>query len=421
MIKNLYLSKNFYLRSSIYAALSLLGAAMSYAIYPALIRILPREVFGDIATSLALASQLTTIFLAFNIVSLYVSKKYQNSKEQLEHLQKEIVKIFVLFSIVIFIMSPALKQVLHFGSYTTFWSLMALMLLSIPAVIWIGYLQGKEEMARVGIYIACAALFKFLITISLAIIFRSDIAIVGIVLGQLIGIIVLAKLPGEQTPSLLTLFESSKRKIYDATLNKYLIIVVVSCILLSFAQNADILFGKALLDSTFSGTFVAVSSLSNVVFYTSSLIIWISLSGLSLKNSSKDSRLLLRSSLVVILIGILVGLFFSIAESYIFTHLIPDASQEYVVQLYRDTLYQSIVVLATLILYWKLATKSSGGLMGSIGFAFPIMLVPLLYDGSGVIALINTLLVCALAGFGIMSLIILFYSQFKKRATNDAV
>lgn len=408
MIRNLYYSKNFYTRSVIYAALSICAAALSYIIYPFLIHLLPREVFGDIGASLALTNQLASLFLAFNIVSLYLSKKYRDSHQRLEHLQKDIVRIFLLFSVLLVAMSPILHDILNFGNYRSFIAVLLLLLLTVPSVIWIGYLQGKEEMARVGIYTFLVAAFKFIFAITLAAIFRSDVALFGIVMGQLAGLIILAKLPGARTPSLRSLFSAPNAHYKPSKqLFSYLLGAVIACGIMSFAQNADILYAKALLQPYTAGTYVAISSLSSVVFHISILLVWIALSGINLKNPSNNWWLAKKTLALisVIFTGIFATFFFS--EHLILRYLVGSVPEVFHGQLLKSSLYQFIVAASTLIVYMSLTLREKRPLLQCLGLGLPLLFTTLLYDNNGPQELVNIMLSLIILGFILQCFILL--------------
>lgn len=422
MFKRIYNTKNFYISSSVYAAFSIAGAIVSYLIYPFLIRILPRATFGDFAATLAIASQLSSIFLAFNIVSLYVSKRYGDSRELLEYLQQRIVKIFLVFALLILALSPALKGVLRFGGYSSIIALLLLMLLSVPAVIWMGFLQGKQEMIRIGIYAFTAACFKIVFALLLALLFKNISALFGIVLGQFLAVILLAKLPGHKTPSLKSLFMKISTPGRAKNLNVYLASAVVVSLFMSFAQNADILYGKSLLPFDLAGTFVGISSLSNVAFYICFLLVWIALSGIDLNNPKVSLNVLKRAGGLIIMIGSLLFGILMIFEKNILQILIGETSHEFYRQLPYDTLYQSVIALVTLYIYWCLVHKKSGVVIMTIAFVLPLLIVPFLFDTRTPMGLVWLLLKAELAGISLMGLIILiryfvkspYYVQAKK-------
>ena len=418
MIKKLYKNSNFYISSSIYSILSIIAAAAGYAIYPLTIRLLPVMAFGEFATTIALAGLLSCIFLALNVASLFLTKKHPDNLAMIEYLQQKIMILFVITVLLLAFFSPIIMHILKLSNYLSLLALSLLMIMNIPTVFSLGYLQGKKEMSRIGVYILSASVFKLLFTILLAVWLRSEIAIFGVVLGQICGLIVLHKLPGSRPPSLLSIFKRKSVQPKNNWLLGYLIKVVVSCICLSFAQSADILYGKSLLSNKVSGTFVAISTLSNFAFYISSLLIWITLSGINPKKPAHNRRMLYRSTGVIFVFGVIFVAGLNVFQSTILKLFVGDTFGLFIGQLPKDSLYQTVVATVTLYIFWLMAQNKKFYLLSAIVFVLPLLILPIIFTGNDPITLINLLLQVQFVGIISVVLLILVRYLSKKSIAN---
>ena len=89
--------EDFYIRSSLFAFLSLVGAILNYALYPSLAHVLNPTEFGDFAAIMAISAQLLGIILAFNLTSIYLVNTYpeDEAREKVQIIQKVLIWLFL--------------------------------------------------------------------------------------------------------------------------------------------------------------------------------------------------------------------------------------------------------------------------------------------------------------------------------------
>lgn len=87
---------NFYFRSSLYTVLALGASVLNYLLYPALTRVLNPQEFGDFATIMAISGQVLAILVSFNLMSIYLVKKYpeEEAREKVQIIQKILIWLF---------------------------------------------------------------------------------------------------------------------------------------------------------------------------------------------------------------------------------------------------------------------------------------------------------------------------------------
>ena len=376
---NLPKVKNFYVRSSLFGILSLTGAVFNYALYPILVRILNTSSFGDFAAITAISNQLLGLLLAFNIISIYLVKSQgeDEAKAHAEVIQKSLIWFFLLMTLAVLALSPFLHNLLHIQNVGSFFLLSIILMAAVPAVVWMGYLQGHKELVRVGLYNVTAALAKLILSTGLAIWLGTMGAIAGTLGGVLIGLAVLSIYPGVKLPSIRSIFQKSKPKEmqYLFTLKGYIFECLLAVGALSFLQNYDITLAKVLFQPATAGVYSGVSILSNALYYVSFLVIWIIMPEIQINNPKANRRVLgtayklLGALTVVAVAGELV------LKNFITGALLGAgfASQGYL--LIFATLYQLTLVGITLYVFYLLVQrKKRGAILAGLVFATTVSL-----------------------------------------------
>src|SRR4051812_32238364 len=113
---------NFYARSSLFVILSLSGAALNYALYPFLTHILTPSGFGNFTAIVAISNQILAILLAFNIISIYLVKKYPEAeaREKTQVVQKILIWFFLAATLLLIVLSPLVKNKLKIDNPLAF-------------------------------------------------------------------------------------------------------------------------------------------------------------------------------------------------------------------------------------------------------------------------------------------------------------
>lgn len=287
---------NFYVRSGLFGILSLAGAVFSYALYPVLARILSTSEFGDFAVIVAFSNQLLGLMLAFNIISIYLvkSQSEEKARSHAQIIQKSLIWLFLGLTLVFLLVSPYLSSLLKIDNTGYFFILGLILLISVPGIIWTGYLQGHKELVRVGFFNLTASLGKLIFASFLAISLGAAGGLLGIFFGSIAGLLTIHFMPGVKLPTLRSFFARSDpeelKSLYS--LRKY----VLECLLvvgsLSFLQNYDITLAKALFPPEQAGVYSGISVLSNALYFLSFLLIWIVLPEIKLGDKVVNKRVL---------------------------------------------------------------------------------------------------------------------------------
>lgn len=355
--------KNFYVKSSLFTILSLAAAACSYFLYPILIRILPSSEFGDFAVTTTMLNQILSIFLALNIISVHLVKKYgeEQSRHYIQIIQKILLWIFLGLCLIVFILAPQLQELLKINHLILFIPLGLILLVSIPVTIWNGFLQGHKELVRVGIFSFSASLAKLIFAALFGLLLGAVGALFGILVGTLLGILILQLYPGVRLPSIRSAFEkTSKVDLRFVSRLKFYIIQSVFVVgALGFLQGYDIALSKALFEPAIAGVYSGVSILSYVLYYVSFILIWIVLPEIDVNNPKNNRRVISTAYKIFGLITVAsVGAELLLGEILLPLILGPEYSGKTLWLVYA-TLYQLMLVGIALYAFYLLIRHKS--------------------------------------------------------------
>lgn len=355
----------------------------NYALYPVLVRILDSTSFGDFAAITALSNQIIGALSAFNIISIYLVKTQAEklARQYAQTIQKQLILFFLSVTALLLITSSYLHTLLKVQHAESFLLLAVILVLAVPSIIWVGYLQGNKELVRIGIYSLGSSVAKFGLAIGLAIGFGTLGAIWGVLGGAVAGLLILWALPGVRLPSIAAFFRKSSAddKRFVRGLRGY----VVECLLvvgaLSFLQNYDILLAKALFDPGIAGVYSGVSILSNALYYVAFLLIWVMLPEINIGDKNNNRRVLLTAYKLLAVMGLIVLSVEFIARDFLARLLLgPNFSDQGIVFIVASLFQLSLVGITLYAYYLLLNRKRRVGLLGASVFITCISLPALI-------------------------------------------
>lgn len=371
---------NFYISSGLFTVLSLAGAVLNYSLYPILARILPPSSFGDFTAIMALSNQILAILLAFNITSIYLVKhnSEKEAQEKAQVIQKVLVWIFIAATLLVLLLSPFLNTKLKIGSPITFLILAAMLVTTIPAVIWTGYLQGHKRLVQVGVYAFSGALFKLIFAALFGALWGVVAALWGVLVGTVMAIFLLWLIAGVKLPKISSVLSplTEVQKKFLRRLSNYVLQAILVVGGLGFLQNVDILFAKSFFNTDIAGVYSGVSILSNAIYYVAFLLVWIILPEIEPKNKIINKRVLNSAYKLLFLLAAL-----TIITEFIFKDIITKIllGPEFAAQgqiLIFATLYQISLVAVTLYAFYLLVLRSSRSLMLALAVIIPSVTFP---------------------------------------------
>jgi O-antigen/teichoic acid export membrane protein len=401
--------ENFYFRSSLYAVLALSGAVLNYVLYPALARILIPQEFGDFAAIMAISAQVLAILLTFNLTSIYLVKKYpeDEAREKVQIIQKVLIWFFLGATVSLLIAAPLVKERLHIADPLTFGILALMLLASVPSVIWTGYLQGHNQLLKVGVSSVAASLAKLVLALLFASLWGVSGALWGVLAGIVFGIVVIRLIAGLRLPSLRSSI-SSLSKVQGTFLGGVFGYIVGSAIVvgaLGVLQNIDIVYAKALFPPADAGVYSGISVLSNALYFVSFVLIWIVLPAMTFENPRHNRRLLRTaySLLAIMAAGAVLAEY--LLRGVLSSFLLGSAFGGQGNVLIIASLYQIALVGATLYAYYLLVLRSRRALLLAACVFLPTVAAPIVFPPRDTEALITTLLLALLLGWTLYGII----------------
>lgn len=370
--------KNFYVKSSLFTILSLAAAACSYFLYPIIIRILPSSEFGDFAVTTTMLNQILSIFLALNIISVHLVKKYgeEESRHYIQIIQKILLQVFIGLCVVVVILSPQLKDLLKISHLSLFIPLGLILLASVPVTIWNGFLQGHKELVRIGVFSFSASLAKLIFASVFGLLLGAIGALFGILVGTLLGILILQLYPGVRLPSLRSTFDKTSKKDlrFLSNLKFYILQSIFVVGALGFLQGYDISLAKALFEPQLAGLYSGIGVLSYVLYYVCFILIWIVLPEVDVKNPKNNRRII---STAYKIFGLITAVAVS-AELLLGNILLPfiigEQYEGKTIWLVYATLYQLMLVGIALYAFYLLIRHKSRAVI-LVGYVLACCLV----------------------------------------------
>jgi O-antigen/teichoic acid export membrane protein len=395
----------------LFGLLSVAGAVLSYLLYPVLAQILSPAQFGDVSIAVALSGQITGLLLAFNVVSIYVVHTHSSEEAQLitGTIQKILVQLLLVVTVFTLTLSPWLLQLLKIESVWTLIGLAVLVLLSVPAVVWTGYLQGHGELTRIGLYNAGAALAKLACAILFCLAgWGAPGAILGIIGGQFLGLWVIRLIPGTNLPPAWSSLQrvQARERTLIRPLFAYIARSLVVVGMFSFLFPVDIVLAKVLFSQHAAGIYAGVASLGRVIFFGASILIWIMLAGVHPQRINTSRRVFLRYMTLISLASLIaIGVFASLMSSIVRLSL----GAEYLVAapvLWWVGLSQTIAVLLYAYTLYLLVMRRGRPAALSLFITMGALLAVALWHPSTTAQLLEALISGQIIGLGLYGILI---------------
>lgn len=393
---------NFYKKSLIFVTLSILGAILNYLLYPVVAHILSTAQFGDFTALSALSNQILGVLLAFNVISIYLVKTNHESeaREKSQAILKVLVWLLVVLATCTLLLSPILKSRLQILESGSFIMVVLILLVSLPAIIWNGYLQGHKETAKVGLFAFSSAFFKLLFAATLVGFFGVTGGLAGIALGLVMGLIVLFVSSKRELPKLRTVFSKLEKSefLFLRSIRLYVLEAILVVGGLGFLQNVDILFAKSFFSPQVAGAYSGISILSNAVYYICFLLVWILLPELDPKNPAHNRQILKTAYKYLAVIGATAVVSELILGRILTKLLLGEKFLNLSGLLVTATLFQISLVAVTIYAYYLLVLRKRKSIILAASVVLPALILPFFFHSTPR-SLILSLLGCVLLGF----------------------
>ena len=262
-----------------FVILSVIASAMNYIIYPLFSRILGPDEYVNITVSLSLFTQVSAFLSSILAITIGLSKSEDSRRtnEKIELLQSFLFKLFFTLAVLFLIFSPVIMSKMHAPILFAL-PISLMMLLSIPVMVISGYLNGKNQMIKLGFVTVISAGSQFLIGLSAALISHDGLmTMLSMTAAQIITlVIVYAVFSQDHLPGVSKPLRAPLRASLDEKMRKlvnYTVFSSVAIMAISLVQIADLFILQNLthVDVKF---YTDIYVVSRVVFFAGMIFIW---------------------------------------------------------------------------------------------------------------------------------------------------
>ncbi len=410
---------NFYFTSGLFAVISCVAAVLNYLLYPSISHLLDTASFGSFTVLNAITNQFFGILLAFNLTSIYIVKTFpeKEAKENAQTVQKSLIWMFCVLCIVLLFCSPILNQKLKIEEPFAFLVIAFTLLVSVPAVVWTGYLQGHKKILHVGVFGVVSALSKLIAALVAASLFGVVGGLVGVLAGSLVGLAILKLTSPVELPRISSIFSrfSKPQRAFLKSSRSYLMGSVVIVGVLGVLQNIDITYAKYLFSPEVAGAYSGISILSYAVFFGFFVLFWIVLPEIDLNKPLHNKQLLKTTYKIVATLGTTAILLTLAAQHLIVRLLLNDDFSHLSNMLVFAVTYQIFLVSVTLYTYYLLVIRSKFSLLLAACVAIPSLSLPLTADSPmQLIVLLNVGILTGFSIFQTIKLVLAIRSKYVK-------
>jgi O-antigen/teichoic acid export membrane protein len=305
---------NYYKSSFIFLVLSLINAGLNYAYYPVIARFLSTSEFGAVQALIAILLQIGAIFAGLNLVTIYLVNKldFEQSKKAIEILQKITTSIFLLATLAVIAFQSAVMSFLHIDKRLLIFIVCLDLITTIPFIISFGYLQAKRRFVAAGVLQFSIVLTKLLAGAVLAKKFGISGALAGIAAGQVLGMFIFwlaGKTAGRKLWDHRALGSLSLPSLADLAfirpLAKTIVSIFIVNVMLAIFISFDIIAARHYFAPSLSGLYAAASTISNAIVFVCLPLISVLLPHLDIAGLAKNRTVLLKTSVMVFLVGAL--------------------------------------------------------------------------------------------------------------------
>lgn len=349
----------------IFVILSAVASALNYLIYPLFSRILAPEEYVTITVALSLFTQVSAFLSSILAITIGLSKSERSGhvNEKIELLQAFLFKLFFVLAAIFLVASPIIMGRLHTPALFAL-PISLMMLLSIPIQVISGYLNGKNEMIKLGLIIVISAGSQFIIGLAVAWLSHDGLTtMLSMVVSQVITLIVVYtlfskdKLPGITRPLKTSVGASLSKRM--GSLIIYAAATSMAIMAISLVQIVDLFIFQSLkhVDIKF---YADIYVISRIVFFVGMIFIWPFLGEISV-----DHHHFNRKPFIKVIIYFTVTAVIAIAALYFFgdhlAYVLFGAS--YDLHLVRDVgilsvLYKFLLLIITAIVLYFVVLRS---------------------------------------------------------------
>lgn len=301
----------------IFVALSIAASGLNYIVYPLFGRILAPTEYINITISLSLITQMSTFLSSIIAITIGLSKSNNDKRanEKIELLQAFLFKLFIILAMIFLAISPIIMSKLHTPVLFAV-PISLMMIFSIPIQVISGYLNGKNQMIKLGIAILISASSQFIIGLATSILSHNGLlTMLSMIIAQVITLVLIYSIfSKDQLPEVVKSLKTPINTIRNKNINSLLIYTVVASLAImaiSIIQIVDLLIFQS-LNNTDIKFYTDIYVISRVVFFAGMIFIWPFLGEISLDHHRFNRMPFIKvlGYFTVIALAAMIALFF---------------------------------------------------------------------------------------------------------------
>lgn len=376
-----------YFSGSFFIMASLVSAAINYAYYPVLARVLSESEFGASQALISLLSQASSVFAGLSLVTVYLVVKHGRKASIYTGVVQKIVLLAVLvIAATLLVMSPMVGDFLRITNMLDIALVLFALLTMVPFIIIFGYLVGHKRFITAACFQLVSVSLKLVIGTILALNFGVSGALLGIGLAQTIAVVAIwvasrykqEMLAGYKIAGTFSLPSKKELSLLRPELINVGSLLVVSSCLVIFS-SFDALIARNILGEG-NGQYASASTLGTVVLFASLPLINLLMPYLNPVSIRSSIKPLARTTASILSIGALVCVAF-VALPVFFLGIYGPAYVPIAPILWQFSLYMTLVAIVTLALQFLsfyrplpgaiVAVAGTASLIASRGFIDP--------------------------------------------------
>jgi O-antigen/teichoic acid export membrane protein len=372
--------------------------------------------FGETQTIILIFTQTVVFIQVLSLISIGIIAKYPSENIRTT-ITNELSRLSLACSVILFlailIFSESLKTFFHFSAVSPFIALALALLLSVPLAFANLYLQGHNRFMTLSMSNIIGSSTKILLAAIFVVAgLRTLGAISGLVCAQLLALIYVLKVSKDIRHFVVTHLHVKK---LQSTVIKPVLpfasIVFITCLITNLLLSFDILAVKHYFPPIEAGYYAGISIIANIIFLVTGLFASVLIQSIKPDQGIKyNTKLLIRSLLLLIAVGGAVTLVFMLAPHLIVTILLGHRFAMYAINLRGLSLALFFMSIANLLVYYHIGMRNY--LVAPVVTVGLLVLLVLLQHYHGSIAIVVRDLVqasCTVLGLLIVLTVVIQY------------
>lgn len=402
----------------LFVILSVIASGLNYIVYPLFSRILAPEEYVNITISLSLFTQVSAFLSSILAITIGLSKSEHadNANAKINQLQAFLFKFFLVLAVIFLALSPIIMERVNTPPLFAI-PISLMMLLSIPLLVISGYLNGKNQMVKLGLVTVISASSQFTVgLIAAAVSHNGLITMLSMALAQIITLILIYTIfSKDHLPGIRASLQSTSSPKHIRPLVIYAAATSIAIMAISLVQIAD-LFVIQQLQTADMKFYADIYVVSRVVFFGGMIFIWPFLGEISIDHHHVNRKPFIKvvSYFTVITLTAIVALYFFGTE---LAHLLFGAN--YDLQLIREigilsVIYKFLLLIITaVVLYFVVLRNYTAVWFSALVSGVVILFMELIHKSLSISAVLGWLTLIA-GGLTLMAVALLLMMPIRK-------